>query len=374
MKAIEALPQPSQSSSIANDLLMEEQNDGGTVSKALVIDGMAVVQELSCLSVRSCKEFADHFLRTIVQRTNDYDMIHLVFDRYDARLSLKQLTRNLRHGSDAQGYDVTDCTQIKVPLKKFLSSSKTKDKLTVYLAKKALVHFTSSSKCLVVSTKEGAQSQSVDVDPLCSNHEETDTCLILHALYASAQGQTVHIMSPDTDVFILALRRQPELGDGACLILGTGDKRRVVLLKPIYTALGPNLAQSLPGFHAFTGSDTTGKFAGKGKLTCWKTLLRMKEHVLTAFAQLGTMNSPTQEIYDGLEEFVCKLYVSSIHETKIEKVRWHLFKKNQAEGEKLPPTRSTLKYHILRSHFQAMVWNKIANPDLPSPEDYGWVL
>ena len=112
-------------------------------------------------------------------------------------------------------------------------------------------------------------------------------------------------MSPDTDVFVLTVRRQPQLGDGVFMIVGTGDKWRLVPLQPIYDAIGPNVAQSLPEFHAFTGSDTTGRFTGKGKLTCWNTLLKTNQNVLEAFKQLGKENIPSKDACSGLEEFMC---------------------------------------------------------------------
>ena len=280
------------------------------------MDGMAVVQELSTLAAKTCDEFAEHFIRTVAYRARKYGTLHLIFDRYDVEQSLKQMTRDHRYGKnvDAYSYQVSDTTQIKVPMRKFLSSSKTKDRLTVYLANKTLAHFKSGQQSFVVSTKNGVQSHLIEAQNLTSNHEETDAMLILHALYAANLGNTVHILSPDTDVFVLAVRRQPQLGDGVCMIVGTGDKRRVVALKPIHDAIGSDIAQSLPGFHAFTGSDTTGKFGGKGKTTCWKALQKMRPVVLESFKKLGTMETPSQEIYDGLEEFVsailstCKPY------------------------------------------------------------------
>ena len=57
-----------------------------------------------------------------------------------------------------------------------------------------------------------------------SNHEEADTMLILHAIYASENHQTVHIMSPDTDVLILDLRTLPQLGPHTCVINRIGAK------------------------------------------------------------------------------------------------------------------------------------------------------
>ena len=45
------------------------------------------------------------------------------------------------------------------------------------------------------------------------------------------------------------------------IIMGTGDRRRQIKLKPIYVALGAERAATLP---ALTSSDTTGHIKGMG--------------------------------------------------------------------------------------------------------------
>ena len=77
----------------------------------------------------------------------------------------------------------------------------------------------------------------------------------------------------------------------------------------------------------------------------------------------------------AIEEFVCSLFAPRLDFKDIGKLGWYLFKKNRAEAEKLPPTKAALKQHILRAHFQALVWRQCdnTNPNLPSPINYGWI-
>lgn len=84
--------------------------------------------------------------------------------------------------------------------------------------------------------------------------------------------------------------------------------------------------------------------------------------------------NPSTDDMDGLEEIVCLLFAPKINIKDIGELRWHLFRKNQAEAEKLPPTKAALNQHILRAHYQAMVWlfADTANPNLPPPTNYGW--
>ena len=46
-------------------------------------------------------------------------------------------------------------------------------------------------------------------------------------------------------------------------------------------ALGDVKVESLPGFHAFTGADKTGRFVDKEKLTCWQALSRCSMEVVS---------------------------------------------------------------------------------------------
>jgi len=109
------------------------------------------------------------------------DEVHLVLDRYDLPTSLKEATIHRRQGDKpATAYHVTDNTPIsKMSAKQFLSSTTTKDELTVYLAKKALHHFEGKPKDFIVTSRQETLSNSMDVQHLCSPQEEANTRLIL---------------------------------------------------------------------------------------------------------------------------------------------------------------------------------------------------
>lgn len=62
-------------------------------------------------------------------------------------------------------------------------------------------------------------------------------------------------------MFVIAVAKQPKLGENACIIRGTGDKRHHVNLRAIHDAVVADITHCLPEFHVFTGSDSAGKFA-----------------------------------------------------------------------------------------------------------------
>ena len=101
---------------------------------------------------------------------------------------------------------------------------------------------------------------------------------------------------------------------------------------------------------------------------------KVSKAVLRAFTNLGQGPQLQNEDFILLEEYVCCLYQPKSKETSVSKVRWNVFKHVQAEAEKLPPTPAALRQHILRAHYQCMIWCNDIVPviELPEPAGYGW--
>ena len=254
--------------------------------------------------------------------------MRLVFDRYDLPSSLKTATRAQRQATTALVYyRITDSTQIgKVNMKRLLTHSNTKMELTVYLAQKSMEYAVQNGIRFVVSWACQCEATHQRTEHLQSNQEEADTKLILHALDATANGaKTLEIHSPDTDVFVLSLRRYPELCQNTYFVTGTGQRRRRISLMPIFQSLGAAKASALPAFHALSRADNTGSFSGKGKLTCWKVFSAADEDVITALANLGTREQPDEDTIKGVEKFVCHLYQTNTSVCQVNELRWSLF-------------------------------------------------
>ena len=306
--------------------------------KVIIIDGMA---ELQCLDkpdwVKNCAQLAEHFVATIEQKYGRRDEVRLIFDRYDVTMSLKEATREKRQGGhDAIYYRVTDSTNIsRVSMKKLLAHNKTKMELTTYLADKAMTHFSrQNERRFVVAWGSECKATHKDVRDLQSNQEEADTKMILHAADATSDGaMEIHIHSPDTDVFVLALRRYPELCADASFVTGKGRNRRAIKLQPIVQALGEARTAALPAFHALSGADNTGCFSGHAKPLCWKAFLNVNEDIVTEMAKLGTTLTPSDETIKAIEKFVCELYVPKTPLSTVKDLRWWLFRKKWAQSE-----------------------------------------
>ena len=121
---------------------------------------------------------------------------------------------------------------------------------------------------------------------LISNQEEADTRMLLHAKDAAAHYEDVVISTPDTDVFVLTLSKLSSINANIYMLTGTGDKKRLIDLKAVadnaFLKLNPvdctkdEFLESLPGFHCFTGCDSTSAFSGRGKLKPLKLLGQKK--------------------------------------------------------------------------------------------------
>ncbi len=119
-----------------------QENNQNTTSMCLVVDGMAVVQEIMAVKpLKNCKELVDAYVTLIDAKGHNYNTIRVVFDNYVVEGSLKEATRDRRRGSKApvKGYKVEDATKIK-NVKAFLGSTTTKANLTLFLARELIDH------------------------------------------------------------------------------------------------------------------------------------------------------------------------------------------------------------------------------------------
>ena len=149
--------------------------------------------------IKTCAQWADHFTAILDSKTKEYSEIHVVFDRYNLPSSLKEATREKRQGGKPPTkYHVEDNTPVgKVSAKQFLSSTSTKDEVTVYLAKRARHHFPKNFKVFIVTSRQDVHPNCLDAQHLHSSQEEADTRIILHSLDAVHRGATqLYIESP----------------------------------------------------------------------------------------------------------------------------------------------------------------------------------
>ena len=87
--------------------------------------------------------------------------------------------------------------------------------------------------------------------------------------------------------FIIALRRYPELCEETYFVTGKGTDSKCMPLKSIYSSLGAEVCNALPGLHALFGADITGSFSGKAKKSWWNVFSKTTSDIMAALAKLG---------------------------------------------------------------------------------------
>ena len=105
------------------------------------------------------------------------------------------------------------------------------------------------------------------------------------------------------------VRRYYELCAEVPFVTGTGQRRRVIKLRPIAHTPGRSRLATLPVLHTISSVDVTGSFANKGKLTWWKMFKDADEATIDALSKLGRRGLPTADTMAAIEKLVCRLYV-----------------------------------------------------------------
>jgi len=163
---------------------------------------------------------------------------------------------------------------------------------------------------------------------LACDHEEADTRIILHCLYAShhsTASSTIVVHSPDIDVFVLLLHYSHQIPQPLLLHTGSGNNRRIVLVHKCANELDSDICAALPSFHAFTGCDMTSASVRKGKKGPLKQLCN-NHAAVEAFKNVGTNADVVSDtILKEIEKYVCLTYGKSWY-SDVDKLRYKKFK------------------------------------------------
>ena len=149
------------------------------------------------------------------------------------------------------------------------------------------------------------------------------------------------ISCSDTDVLLILLNYIEQLP--RTTIFKTTE--HCYSLRQIFKRFTPRVCKALLGFHAFTGSDQTGKFHGFSKRSCWEIFLSSTNENLNAFINLATNDLNPGIDYCSLESFVAALYRKQLVPAEVATLadlRWYYFSKHQSESHKMPPTYGAL--------------------------------
>ena len=207
---------------------------------------------------------------------------------------------------------------------------------------------------------------------LKSNQEEADSKVILHFLDALKEPETTVVLrssTGDTDIVVLAVSLISSSQDQVFTDYGNGKNLKAIKLSNANMAT--DLKQALAGFHAFTGNDYVSSFFTKGKIASWKKMVKDEKYI-QGFQEFGMSWEIMQEIFEVLQEFVCKMH--GFNCASVNKVRSNMFTKRLKQGKKspdlslLPPCQSVLKYHMQQAIYVAKLWRSSYIPSIDAPQ------
>ena len=357
---------------------------------AFIADGMAYVRQIK-VSGLTFDQFSTKLLSTIINSSCFATRIDVVFDVY-LDVSIKDVERHRRSTGEIAVKKIVSSAPIK-QWGQLLSSGDFKNKLVTFIlhdwqSKRNLL----KNRTLFVNDAVETwcyKSESIELaEHLLSNQEEADTRMLLHAKDAGAQYEEVVISSPDTDVFAITLSKLSSIDANMYMLTGTGDKKRLIDLNAVaensFLKLNrtdctkEKFLEALPGFHCFTGCDSTSAFSGRGKIKPLK-LLGQKNEYIDAFASLGSdweISSSTMEI---LQSFVCHMYGKKDalqSEISLDDLRYDIYcrKGGKVSSETLPPCVNVFEQHVKRVNFQTKTWKSCLNTIIErgDPSQHGW--
>lgn len=233
-----------------------------------------------------------------------------------------------------------------------------------------------------------------EVGELKTNHEEADTLICAHVKsIAKEMDHTCNIVirGSDTDIAVILLYHCWDMSARIWMDVGTssGNSRRYINITAIGASIGQPLCSALPGFHAFTGSDYTSAFHGKGKVRAFAQLVKDTD-AQKAFSD-RTKGTITDEDRDSLKTFTTKMYGRKGKDVSLNDHRYSIFentyrpklkalnclaKLKGIDASMIPPCESEISKHISRSSFVAKMWASADKSEIsqhPLSAD-GWEL
>lgn len=356
------------------DLQAPAQMNVNPAVQVMIIDGAAIVNMLRPGTAKTFSDYEKHVFSPFIQtQLNRVHRLDVVWDEYFPD-SLKAEARKKRGKGICRRVEPSSAIPGKWDA--FLRIDANKTELFSFLANR-LATFSSDKQLITTHHTEVFCTQPRAVSGLspCS-HEEADTRILLHLEDAVNKGHTkISIRTVDTDVLVLAVTAAERLQIHELWVcFGSGKSFRHLAAHEIARGLGPERCIALPVFHAFTGCDTVSSFGGRGKKTAWDVWMTF-DAVTQAFCALATTPNSVDSLLEILERYVVLLYDRTSSQTEVNQARKELFTLKGRAIDGLPPTRAALIEHTKRAAYQAgHCWGQmmLANPELPSPEDWGW--
>lgn len=347
---------------------------------------------------RSFGDVSKKILHCLVR--NEASRVAIVFDRYFTP-SIKDYEHTLRGTVDDRNFHISGPQQIrttdfakdlknikfKEALVKFLIDHWADQEMAAIIGNKTV--YLNHDLCYVYSVIDKTVRRTIDNELSCPDHEEADTKTVFLACQVKEEDSTITIRTSDTDIVVIMLANMEHLKASVkiWMDLGVGNARRYVDICALSVKLGPLISRALPALHALTGCDFNPAFYRRGKKKPLRILMDF-QIFQKEFANLGSEDYDIDKSFDIIQSFICHLYgfkkLADVNKARIETF-YKTYKVTDTsqpfslnvrnyDACCLPPCKSELLQHLLRSKYIACLWRNAHNKNgiNMTPTDYGW--
>lgn len=317
-----------------------------------IFDGGPLIHMLRPTTVTTFDQYAKNVFLPYIEKEASRSRIDIVWDEYREK-SIKASTRQKR-GIGARR-KVSSTTKIPQKWADFLRDNQNKMELFQFLNHEIEEH--SFFRPVITSGNDSSVGT--------CDHEEADTRIVVHLIDAAKHGhKNIVVKTVDTDVIVILVGLFSQIVNDHPLLqinveFGVGKDLRVVSINKLHASLGNDISNSLPFFHAFTGSDSTSGFRGKGKKTIfkiWKSFPEVTQTFLKISRNPFEAINISSDIFKALERFTVLIYDKTSDSKSVNETRMNLFCKKSRNFENLPPTQDALFLHVLRAIYQSAAW------------------
>lgn len=370
-------------STMKRKLQVEHSSRLASSPQVTVIDGCALLWVVQWPASGTVQDYADNFTKKIMTCLQISD-VHLIFDRY-YKDSVKHLTRLSRAGKDASRRHQLSLDTPLPPQKVTLTVTENKVQLIDLLCQNlanTLKQLPENTKRIVITGKDpvpieirnGKEHERHD---LKTTHEEADVIIVQHMVHLASTGLThIRVVCDDTDVFVLLVHFYHQQNLTCELTMVSPIAGRTVFdIKATVQKQAANSEQLL-AVHAMTGCDTVSYMCGIGKATALKKM--QAGHLLES---LGEEEADIEVVLTEATKFVGACYGSKITST-LSAIRHDVWSSKMGNPKitkapklkTLPPTTEAFLGHVLRAHYQTIIWKSSLQADPPAldPVQFGW--
>ncbi|KAG7164002.1 hypothetical protein Hamer_G014467 [Homarus americanus] len=201
-------------------------------------------------------------------------------------------------------------------------------------------------------------------------HEKSDVNIEKQVLFLTSSGVgCIKVISDDTDVFMLLMHYYLSQKLTCKIFMeGTSPSRSTIDIKATVEK-HRDLVADIMAAHALSGCNTVAHLCGIGKVTAMQTL------------KSGHRLDKLGKIVAEITEVVAARYDSQvIHDmptVRFDVLTSKMFNKRLTSAPELrylPPTTAAFELHVLRAHYQTMIWRSPLEVGPPNhdPRQYGW--